>query len=722
MAQIFPPLTSLHLLHQPPTKGELYLLNFLSDNLDDTYEVYFQPFINGDRPDIIVMKPDSGILIIEVKDWNLRNYRINSKKQWELIENNTVIKSPLDQVKKYKENLFDLHISQLLEKNIKNSKHFGIVKCAVYFHGYNYADIFKFLTENFQEDTQYLKYLNFYILLGTDSLNSNDFDAFKRKNFYSNRSCSLFDDELYRSFRRYLKPPIHTIEEGIHLDYTETQTRLSISKKESRQKIRGSAGSGKTYVLAKRAVNALKRLVYEGYTNSPSILILTYNVTLKNYIHDRISDVREQFNWGKFHITNYHEFITSQLNNLTVKIDIDIDSDFDDLDSNGKSDLFNSIYDNLSLFQKHKDKTEKFKVIFIDEIQDYKKEWVKIITECFLSQDGELVVFGDEKQNVYKREMDKDKKPYTGIGGQWNKLDKSFRLSSDIADLASSFQLQFLNKKYEFEKVNSAYQAELFNHSSLIDFVHFAGFDTLEISKYIHDMCNRYSIHPDDTCILGSQIDGLRDVDKCLRLTLGYNTSTMFETEEIYIKVLFDVYNDCNELINLKQRFNSLVKFRKRGQDNNLKLINLYCYSKYYLVYPKAKQFVDVFLVENDIQYNILEEINTEISKIINDLLKKGDKKNRFNSSIDKVRKNKKFNFWMNSGKVKLSTMYSFKGWEINTLFLILSSDLNSNDPSINDELIYTALTRCKSRLFILDTGNEKYSDFFGGEILKYHR
>jgi superfamily I DNA/RNA helicase len=196
----------------------------------------------------------------------------------------------------------------------------------------------------------------------------------------------------------------------------------------------------------------------------------------------------------------------------------------------------------------------------------------------------------------------------------------------------------------------------------------------------------------------------------------------MFETEEIYIKVLFDVYKDCNELINLKQRFNSLVKFRKRGQDNNLKLINLYCHSKYYLVYPKAKQFIDVFLAENDIQYNVLEEINTEISKIIHDLLKKGDKKNRFNSSIDKVRKNKKFNFWMNSGKVKLSTMYSFKGWEINTLFLILSSDLHSNDPSINDELIYTALTRCKSRLFILDTGNEKYSDFFGGEILKYHR
>jgi len=720
MAQIFPPLTSLQLLHQPPTKGEIYLLNFLSDNLDDSYEVYFQPFVNGDRPDIIVMRPHSGILIIEVKDWDLQNYRINDRKQWELIQNNTIIKSPLDQVKKYKENLFDLHISQLLEKNIKNSKHFGMVKCAIYFHGCNYSDLFNFLTKNFQEDRQYLKYLSHYILLGTDSLNSKDFDTFKKKNFYSSTSSSLFDHELYKSFRRHLQPPIHTIEEGIHLEYTDTQTRLSISKKKSHQKICGSAGSGKTYILAKRAVNALKRLLSEGYTKSPTVLILTYNVTLKNYIHDRISDVREQFNWDKFYIANYHEFITSQLNNLSIEIDIA--SDFDDWDNNSKNDLFNSTYDNLSLLQNHKDKAEKFKVIFIDEIQDYKKEWVKIIRECFLSQDGEFIVFGDEKQNVYKRELDNDKKPYTGIRGEWNKLDKSFRLSSDIADLASSFQLQFLDKRYEFEKVNSAYQAELFNHSSSIDFVYFAGFDTLEISKYIHDMCNQYSIHPNDTCILGSQIDGLRDVDKSLRLTLGYNTSTMFETEEIYIKVLFDIYKDCNELNSLKQKFNSLITSQRRGQDNNLKLINLYCHSRYYLVYPKAKQFVDEFLIENNIQYEVLEEVSLETSKIISQLLKKGDRKNRFNSSINKVRKNKKFNFWMNSGKIKLSTMYSFKGWEINTLFLILSSDLNSNDPSVNDELIYTALTRCKSRLFILDTGNERYSDFFSGEILKYYR
>jgi superfamily I DNA and RNA helicase len=81
------------------------------------------------------------------------------------------------------------------------------------------------------------------------------------------------------------------------------------------RKIKGVAGSGKTCILAKRAVNALKIIsssVSSSPDNHPNILILTYNITLKNYIHDKISQVREDFSWGCFYIKNYHDFITRQ--------------------------------------------------------------------------------------------------------------------------------------------------------------------------------------------------------------------------------------------------------------------------------------------------------------------------------------------------------------------------------------------------------------------------
>lgn len=109
------------------------------------------------------------------------------------------------------------------------------------------------------------------------------------------------------SSNEFLQPIKHTIEEGIEIKYTKAQEKLIQSK--IHEKIRGIAGSGKTTILAKRAVNAYKR-------HNEEVLVLTYNITLKRYIHDKISDVREEFNWNNFHITNYHNFLQGIFNKV----------------------------------------------------------------------------------------------------------------------------------------------------------------------------------------------------------------------------------------------------------------------------------------------------------------------------------------------------------------------------------------------------------------------
>jgi hypothetical protein len=67
----------------------------------------------------------------------------------------------------------------------------------------------------------------------------------------------------------------------------------------------------------------------------------------------------------------------------------------------------------------------------------------------------------------------------------------------------------------------------------------------------------------------------------------------------------------------------------------------------------------------------------------------------------------------MNSAGVKLSAINSFKGWEINTLFLIIDGESNFE----TSEKIYTALTRCRSRLFILNINHDDYDDFFNKQL-----
>ncbi|UUZ46654.1 NERD domain-containing protein [Massilia sp. B-10] len=67
---------------QPPTEGELYLLQYLHDHFDPDADVFFQPCFNGDRPDIVLVKKDIGVIIIEVKDWDLAHYCVDEKNQW----------------------------------------------------------------------------------------------------------------------------------------------------------------------------------------------------------------------------------------------------------------------------------------------------------------------------------------------------------------------------------------------------------------------------------------------------------------------------------------------------------------------------------------------------------------------------------------------------------------------------------------------------------------
>lgn len=70
----------------------------------------------------------------------------------------------------------------------------------------------------------------------------------------------------------------------------------------------------------------------------------------------------------------------------------------------------------------------------------------------------------------------------------------------------------------------------------------------------------------------------------------------------------------------------------------------------------------------------------------------------------------------MNPGTVKLSTIHSFKGWEINTLILLIEQNAGY-PPDSDDELIYTAITRCRENLLVLNLGNERYHGFFGTRI-----
>ena len=84
------------------TRGEGRLIHTLR-KLPDNYTVYYEPSIAGLRPDIVVVGPDLGIVVLEVKYYTNRSILSISNNEWTLNINGEVInqKCPLSQARRY---------------------------------------------------------------------------------------------------------------------------------------------------------------------------------------------------------------------------------------------------------------------------------------------------------------------------------------------------------------------------------------------------------------------------------------------------------------------------------------------------------------------------------------------------------------------------------------------------------------------------------------------
>lgn len=703
MATLIPSYEKILSLKVKPEEGELHLLKFLDSELDESFEVYFNPFMNGDRPDIVVMKKGQGILIIEVKDYDLNSYELDDRKNWKVRNQSFNIKSPIQQALKYKDNLFELHIENLLEKKIKDIRHFNIVSCAVYFHNANSDKINDFLIEPFKHDKGYLTFLKYNIdLIGRDNLNEFDFNKIlKNRYLKSERPSFLFTDDIHKSFKRFLKPPIHLIEQGEDIRYSPKQLEIIYDSTRKEQRIKGVVGSGKTTVLAARAVQAHKR------TNG-NVLILTYNITLRNYIKDKISQVREEFPWENFVISNYHLFINSELNNLGIPVKVP--EGFNELTDEQKDDYFEKkYYSNKQLFIDNKDKIKPYSVILIDEIQDYKRLWMEIIKEYFLVEGGEYVLFGDVKQNIYNN-LTESKDISTNVRGV-TELKNSFRSDFKIKDLAILYQKDIFQDKYEIDSFNKKTETlELAferNQQGSINYIYLQDADSVSsLYTIIHENALNKDIPPNDITILGNSISLLKKFEAFYRYSSNERTNTMFETYEmVYRMGLNYLKNEKPEWlkdgIKLMNRQNDRAETKAYNQ-----LSVLFTLDDLYYEYPdRFKEKLDIFC----------KRYSTNASKFLDYLEKhkegimafrKDFGATRESSNLKMIRNNKKLHFHMNSGTVKVSTIHSFKGWESETIFLILE---NFNFQMTFDEILYTGITRSRANLILINYGNKDY-------------
>lgn len=579
--RIYPSWEEISNFKQKLTEGELYLLNYLDENLpkDNNWKVgsrlkeyngwliFVQPYLNGSRPDIVVYNPFVGIQIIEVKDWNLEHYRFDNNILYVNDSKGSYpIKSPIKQVAYYKNIIISQLVPKIGDSIDKNKKAYGTIKTSVYFHNATKEEVSQLFNNT--------SYDNNCLMISRDMLSNNN----KIENIipdHKYQKSFLWNYDWYEDIIFWLKPPYHSIEQGVQLKLTKEQEKFAFPET-GHYRVRGVAGSGKTNILAYRAAN----LASKGF----KVLILTYNITLWHYIKDMIQRTPFSFSWDKFKFNHFHGFCKEVLNNYEKN-----------WPSGSGDELYKKVVVDSVLDAINDQNVEKYDAILIDEGQDYYFEWYELLQQ-FLSNRDELVVVCDKKQNIYKRDMDWLDKRKGGRDkfGEWIELKKIFRLPPNIAELTNKFSENFgLDQEVKSEKSDNS---ELF-----------------KTERYVWQ-----NIEP---------------MDWRKKVVAAFNRLKKEEYAPSDIVIMFTDITYGKECVKI---------FKEKNIDSN-----------------------HVFDDEDS-------------------------------------RSNKR-SFWMGDSRLKISTVHSFKGWELVNVIIYIPPKTQWPEDKL-DSIIYTAMTRTRQNLIVFNS------------------
>lgn len=432
--RIYPAWDEIKKFHDPLTDGENKLAHFLDNTLPENWKIFVQPYLNGSKPDIIVFNPQVGVMIYEVKDWNLNLYHWENGQLIVSDSNGSYSikdKDPKKQVNHYKNKIIEQLVPGIGEAVDKNKSAYGLVKTGIYFHKASGKDAKKFLNNNSK----------YPIIIGYDDLcNSNLRKIIPFRGGYMQKEWA--DEILF-----WLKPPFHSLEQTQSLELTSQQKEYA-EPHTGHFRLRGVVGSGKTLIIAYRAA----KLASQGF----NVLIITFNITLWHYIKDMIARAPFEFYWSKIHFNHFHGFCEDILNELNIPSPHG-ETYFEDIVPTVENALKMAIQKGKHI------ENLKFDAILIDEGQDYEWGWYNLLCK-FLKERDELLLVCDKKQNIYERDLNwiDGKMKDVKFRGRWRELKTVYRLPKEIGDAVNRFSIMFkLDQSVEIERY---IQLELFEY------------------------------------------------------------------------------------------------------------------------------------------------------------------------------------------------------------------------------------------------------------------
>lgn len=425
------------------TAGERLLFRTLKNYLPEDYIVYYEPEIHGKRPDFIIIGPDLGLLVLEVKDYTKNTLFQLNQDEWTLVTSSgeqTKVKSPLKQAR---DNVF--HLVDALKKDrslvqlegkyqfqLKFPYGFGAVFTRLYQKDFIENGLYSIIepslcltrdeidpeNEAFTEENLFEKIADMFIVPYRlrEPLSKEEIDAIRYHLFPEVRISAEFRQSV--PYQDQLLLSLHDIKAmDLH------QENLAKQIGDQNRLIRGVAGSGKTLILASRA-----KLLAKQHPNW-KILILCFNISLARSIEQMFRHMMNEPD-SLFDFTNND----AELNAHNVKV-----YNFHTWLRNDLQVSDRSIPTLINKLERGEAILPMYDAILIDEGQDFEASWFKLVSLLLNPETKSLLLVEDRAQSIYKRGRSYVQDTGLDFRGRSKILSINYRNTAQIITFAWEF-------------------------------------------------------------------------------------------------------------------------------------------------------------------------------------------------------------------------------------------------------------------------------------------
>ena len=389
------------------TSGEKRLADRLESKLDADYLLWYDVPMGpkNAHPDFCVMHPRRGILVLEVKDWNLSTIGQADKQTWTILPDGIPknVINPLEQARQYAHQVVNAleRDPQLVQADGPHAGKlafpwsYGVVLTNITRKQFEAAEL-----QHAIEPHRVLCQDEMLESVGADELQSRLWDMFP----YLMRGVMSLP-QLDR-VRWIMFPQVRVQTQTALFDDSDAdaempsimrvmdlqQEQLARSLGDGHRVIHGVAGSGKTMILGYRA----EYLAQASTASSKPILILCFNEPLGVKLHS-VMDAKGLSE--KVHVRHFHKWCRDQL----VAFGQTLPAQNMPVDAK-MADMVQRVIQGVD---RRQIPSGQYQAVLIDEGHDFAPEWLRLVTQMVDPATQSLLLLFDDAQSIYERARSK---------------------------------------------------------------------------------------------------------------------------------------------------------------------------------------------------------------------------------------------------------------------------------------------------------------------------